>query len=168
MASPSPSPCSLCSPVNSLWLLCSQCTFCGLYLLPKLHAQPGSDSGLKNLSRPCINHPSIAQAEQGECDIWDVLTTALPSPLPFPLAVCSLPWGMARTPRCNQGNPCRNVLAAAKGTKALVGGCFPLPGPSSLSPLKQAFIDSALTSSLITNDFHIGFSLAKSLGLLLY
>ena len=76
--------------------------------------------------------------------------------------------GKPRTPRCNQGNPCRNVLAAAKGTKALVGGCFPLPGPSSLSPLKQAFIESALTSSLITNDIHIGFSLDKSLGLLLY
>ena len=97
LASPSPSPCSLCSSVNSLWLLCSQHTFCGLYLLPKLCAQPGSDSGLKNLSRPCINHPSIAQAEQGECDIWDVLATALPSPLPFPLAVCSPPWGMVRT-----------------------------------------------------------------------
>ena len=64
----------------------------------KQHAQPGSDSGLKNLSRPRINHPSTAQAERGECDIWDVLATALPSPLPFPPAVCSPPWGMARTP----------------------------------------------------------------------
>ena len=98
LASPSPSPCSLCSSVNSLWLLCSQRTFCGLYLLPKLCVQPGSDSGLKNLSRPRINHPSTAQAERGECDIWDVLATALPSPLPFPPAVCSPPWGMARTP----------------------------------------------------------------------
>lgn len=92
--------------------------------------------------------------------------TPKPSTLPTRCLLPSL--GDGKNTMMQPGNPCGNVLATAKGTKALLGGCFPLPRPSSLSPLKQAFIDSALTSSLITNDFHIGFSLAKSLGLLLY